>query len=713
MAAFTALNGGSPTKTSEPSNPSIPSADHMRNPSDERSNGQPPHPDSKTNAEPSANQRESWAGPNQDRSPYQSANYPDVDGSLKRKRSLSPRREHAPTRERTPDQASQPRPPESREPYRSPPREQRQYADRDDRDGDSWYSREDREERAYYEQTAQGQTEEQIGEALRRANQMDSQGDYDNNSPDGDDRGMPYSPYTPTGGPRDPSLHSDPKKRKRNFSNRTKTGCMTCRRRKKKCDEQKPECSNCIRGGFVCAGYPPQRNAAWQKPDNKVAAIPLESKDPSYVPPGAYGMPQQTPYGNQPAVGQPPQAQPPPQPQTQQQQQQQPPPPPPPQQQVPPPPPPPPPPQPQQRREPLPPYRGQPLRIDTPQGRPILTEDDRPTATALSATAMSALSGSTLTPSTIPSATSANPDKLAAYAGSFSQPITQPHQPYGERKEYQRIPPLHDVSRTAADPDTPHPAPPLPHITIHHPTRSNSPSSQPPVTSNVQVAAQLALSHTFAGSRPRSQKEEMLSGRHYYPFDKELVLERERCSAACWRFNNSTNPNNGVSPNERARLFREILQPRDASQISPTNNSPGTPYGRVGENVVVEAPFVCDYGYNISIGQNVIVGRNCTVIDTCEVKIGDNCHIGPNVSLYTATLPIDPKRRMGSKGPQLGKPITIEPDCWIGGNVVILPGVTIGQGTTIGAGSVVTKNMPPFTIAIGNPANIIRGLAGS
>lgn len=396
--------------------------------------------------------------------------------------------------------------------------------------------------------------------------------------------------------------------------------------------------SNCIRGGFVCAGYPPQRNTAWQKPDSKAAAIPLESKDPSYVPPGAYGMPQQTPYGSQPAIG--------------------------------------------QRREPLPHYRGQPLRIDPPQGRPLLTDDDRPTA------------------STIPSASVTSPDhKLSAIpytpANAFPTPVSAqgpPHAPFSERKEYQRVPPLHDLSRTGPEPETPHPGNTLPQINILHPTRSNSPIPQPPATSNVQVAAQLALSHTqFSSSRPRTQKEEMLAGKHYYPFDKELVLERERCSAACWRFNNSTNPNNGVSPTERARLFREILQPRDPIQISPTVASPVTNVGRVGENVVVEAPFTCDYGYNISIGQNVVIGRSCTIIDTCEVRIGDNCHIGPNVSIYTATLPLDPKRRMGSKGPQLGKPITIGEDCWIGGGAIILPGRIIGRGSTVGAGAIVTK----------------------
>ncbi|KAJ0159149.1 putative maltose O-acetyltransferase [Colletotrichum tanaceti] len=691
MSAFTALNGGSP-KASEPPNP--PADASRAAPSDGRPNGQPTPSELKSTTtvteastatessiatEPSTSQRESWAGPSQDRSPYQSANYPDVDGSHKRKRSNSvePRREAPPPKEKSPGAASHSHPPESRDLYETPSRERdpRSYAEREDlrEHGDSWYSREGRErdERVYYDQpsatSTQGQSEEQIGEALRRANQMDGH-DYDNTSPDGDDRSMAYGSYTP-GGSRDSALQSD-KKRKRNFSNRTKTGCLTCRRRKKKCDEQKPECSNCLRGGFVCAGYPPQRNTAWQKPDSKGAAIPLESKDPSYVPPGAYGMPQQAPYGSQPAIG--------------------------------------------QRREPLPHYRGQPLRIDPPQGRPLLTDDDRPTA------------------STIPSSSVTSPEnKLSAIpytpANAFPTPVSAqgpPHAPFSERKEYQRVPPLHDISRTGPEPETPHPGNTLPQINILHPTRSNSPipqqqqppppppPPQPQATTNVQVAAQLALSHTqFSPSRTRTQKEDMLNGKLYYPFDKELVLERERCSAACWRFNNSTNPNNGVSPTERARLFREILQPRDPIQISPTVASPVANLGRVGEHVVVEAPFTCDYGYNISIGQNVLIGRSCTIIDTCEVKIGDNCHIGPNVSIYTATLPTDPKKRMGSKGPQFGMPITIGEDCFIGGGVIILPGVTIGRGSTVGAGSVVTKDVPPFTIAVGNAARIIRGIS--
>lgn len=189
----------------------------------------------------------------------------------------------------------------------------------------------------------------------------------------------------------------------------------------------------------------------------------------------------------------------------------------------------------------------------------------------------------------------------------------------------------------------------------------------------------------------------MLSGAQYFPFDKELVLERERCNGACWRFNNSTNPNNGVSAEERSRLFRDIIQPLTPITISPTTTStthPTTtlqPTGSIGENVVVEAPFNCDYGYNISIGKDVSIGKNCTIMDSCKLTIGDRCVIGPNVNLYTTDLPVDPRRRLGNRGPQVGRPVVIEEDCWIAGGVTVLPGITVKRGSTVAAGSVVTR----------------------
>lgn len=502
-----------------------------------------------------------------------------------------------------------------------------------------------RDERAAYDVRRRSPTPNQDGQPADPLRpQLDQHSDYSHTSPDAEDRSAPLygSPYAAEHG-QDSAPQHDAKKRKRNFSNRTKTGCLTCRKRKKKCDEHKPECSNCVRGGFVCAGYPPQRGPGWQKPDSKTAAVPLESKDPTYVPPGAYGMPQpSSAYGPTQPV----------------------------------------------KREPLPHYRGQALRIDPPQARPLAASDDeRPTASSLA-------SASATSPETKLSAVA------FAHSSVFPTPVSA-NTAFGERmaKEYPRVPPLHDAGR---EPDTPHA---LPQINILHPTRASSPTP-----SSAQVAAQLALSHPQYPQR-RTQKEEMLSGRHYYPFDKELCLERERCALACWRFNNlTTPPANGVSPDERARLFLDILQPRDPVRVSPTETAPVTNVGRVGRHVAVETPFTCDYGYNISIGHHVVIGRNCTVNDVCEVKIGDNCVIGPNVSIFTASLPIDPKKRQGGQGPQLGKPVAIDQDCWIGGGAMILPGRTIGKGSTVGAGSIVTKDVPPFTVVAGNPARVLRGI---
>lgn len=210
---------------------------------------------------------------------------------------------------------------------------------------------------------------------------------------------------------------------------------------------------------------------------------------------------------------------------------------------------------------------------------------------------------------------------------------------------------------------------------------------------SAQTTAQLALSHShFPPPRQPTQKELMLQGQFFRPIDKELLLERERCNAACWRFNNSTNPNNGVSATERSRLFREILVPTEPVNLSPT--SPVSRVGRVGEEVIVEAPFTCDYGYNITIAPNVFIGRNCTFLDCASIKIGKNTYIGPNVSIFTAELDQNPSGRMGGKSLQKATPVIIEEDVWIDGNVTILPGVRVGKGSTVSAGTVVHRVMP-------------------
>ncbi len=411
--------------------------------------------------------------------------------------------------------------------------------------------------------------------------------------------------------------------------------------------------TNCVRGGFVCYGYPNQRGPP--RMENKPAAVPLESKDPSYVPPGAYGMPQPNTYPNPPAAPAP-------------------------------------------KRDSVSSYRGPYLRLETSQARSVLTDDDRPTASTIPT---ASVVSSVMSPdnkasafSTYSSAANMFPTPISAIPPSIQQLKT----PNIERpREYQRVPPLHDITRTDPDnsrPETPRPGS-LPQMNVLEPTPTAASRSQPPPPStDPQIAAQLALSHTqypANNNKDRTEKEKMLSGREYYPFDTELVLERQRCSAACWRFNNSTNPNTGVSVTERSRLFRDILNPREPINLSPQIISSVTRAGRVGQEVIVEAPFTCDYGYNITIGNNVMIGRNCTILDPADITIGDNCIIGPNVTLLGATTFTDPKKRMGSKSPQIGGYITIEEDVWIGAGAIIQHGIRIGRGASVSAGAVVVK----------------------
>lgn len=122
----------------------------------------------------------------------------------------------------------------------------------------------------------------------------------------------------------------------------------------------------------------------------------------------------------------------------------------------------------------------------------------------------------------------------------------------------------------------------------------------------------------------------------------------------------------------------------------------------------IQSPIHIDYGTNVKVDSGVFINFNCTILDTCLVTIGARTLIGPNVSLYSGTHPEDPILRNGTNGPELGRPIIIGEDVWIGGNAIILPGVNIGRGAVIGAGSVVTKDVPDFWIAGGNPARLFR-----
>ncbi|WP_194776958.1 sugar O-acetyltransferase [Pararhodonellum marinum] len=183
----------------------------------------------------------------------------------------------------------------------------------------------------------------------------------------------------------------------------------------------------------------------------------------------------------------------------------------------------------------------------------------------------------------------------------------------------------------------------------------------------------------------KSEKEKMLAGELYLASDPLLMAERLKARELLHRFNHSRPAESQL----RLNLLSDLL-------------------GKIGKNFWIEPPFFCDYGYNISCGDDVFFNFNCVVLDVTPVKIGHRVLIGPNVQFYAATHPMDHKVR----GTLLesGKGIIIEDDVWIGGGAILCPGVKIGARSVIGAGAVVTKDIPPDTFAGGIPCATIKKL---
>jgi maltose O-acetyltransferase len=180
----------------------------------------------------------------------------------------------------------------------------------------------------------------------------------------------------------------------------------------------------------------------------------------------------------------------------------------------------------------------------------------------------------------------------------------------------------------------------------------------------------------------KTEREKMTTGELYFSADPILTTDRGRARGLTSRYNASP-----LDQTVRTTILKEL-------------------FGSLGDNCTIEPTFRCDYGYNIQIGKNFFANFDCIILDVAEVKIGDNCMFAPRVGLYTATHSLDAKTR--NSGYELGKRITIGNNVWIGGDAVILPGVKIGDDVVIGAGSVVTKDVPHHVVVAGNPARIIR-----
>lgn len=183
----------------------------------------------------------------------------------------------------------------------------------------------------------------------------------------------------------------------------------------------------------------------------------------------------------------------------------------------------------------------------------------------------------------------------------------------------------------------------------------------------------------------RDEQEKMLAGELYDPQDPALVTARERARDLC-RDLNATREGDKEG---RRRILREL-------------------FGTGGESVWMQPPFFCDYGTNISLGKDCFFNFNCVVLDVCQVSIGDNVLFGPAVQVYTATHPLDAELR---RSEEFGKPISIGSDVWVGGGAIICPGVNIGSRSVIGAGSVVTRDIPSDVFAAGNPCRVIRTIS--
>jgi maltose O-acetyltransferase len=179
-----------------------------------------------------------------------------------------------------------------------------------------------------------------------------------------------------------------------------------------------------------------------------------------------------------------------------------------------------------------------------------------------------------------------------------------------------------------------------------------------------------------------TERQKMLIGDLYDPLDAELTSARERARDLCQALNATREAEQEV----RRRILSEL-------------------FGKGGETVIMQPPFYCDYGSNIELGERVFFNFNCVVLDVCPVRIGDFTLFGPAVQILTPMHPFNASLR---RKQEFGKPVEIGSDVWVGGGALILPGVRVGSRTIIGAGSVVTRDIPDGVLAAGNPCRVIR-----
>lgn len=186
----------------------------------------------------------------------------------------------------------------------------------------------------------------------------------------------------------------------------------------------------------------------------------------------------------------------------------------------------------------------------------------------------------------------------------------------------------------------------------------------------------------------KTEKQKMVSGELYRAADPELVQDR-------------------LNARRLTRLFNQSLETEDLQRKALLREL----FGSIGNEYDVEPPFRCDYGFNIHVGENFYANFDCVFLDVCEIRIGDNCFLGPGVHIYTATHPLEAWER--NSGVEFGRPVTIGDNVWIGGRAVINPGIRIGNNAVVASGAIVTKDVPDHAVVGGNPARIIKQMVNA
>ncbi|KAF2266711.1 trimeric LpxA-like protein [Lojkania enalia] len=434
------------------------------------------------------------------------------------------------------------------------------------------------------------------------------------------------------------------KKRKRQFANRTKTGCGTCRRRKKKCDEAKPECNNCLRGGFICEGY--ANKIPWPKNGISKPHPPLQAKD------GRFSVDPAQLYHSHGAT-----------------------------------------------REGYPDRAAHPS-TDGGRAQPIVVEEhDR----ARNGWGQSwGEHPRPYQPEHHPPSEYAPPNGLPhPRPTSNEQHIPLPTQ--GAVPQRQHTPRIyHHTQATMSHVINTSPAVPAEAQGHHQPQHHQPPQVHPAVSTGPPGPPPGHYAPPPPPKPQRSEKDKMLSGELFMPYTASLTEDRQRCKGLCFRFNNTSNFQVEIAKEERERHFRAILSanwtrhPRNPEQLA----------GSVGSEVFVDTPFNCDYGYNIHIGDRVAIGTNCKLLDSGRITIGRNCTIGANVTIDTLRIPTDHKSYKGTHGTSVAAEVNIGDNVWIGPNTIITAGVKIGTGAIIHPGSVVVRDVPRDVIVKGPAAEV-------